>query len=366
MARVFSQTKAYRDINLITLAELTEEQAFDKFIEIKWGDRHSVVCPFCNHMDKHYYLKRRRQWRCKKCVCLFSVTTGTILDRRKLPFKTLLVAIFIFVASPKSESANKTHALLGVTLRTIYILFGKLREALWEQRDTTPLRGVVHIDGGHFCGKPRRPRVRQKITSFAVNSRLRSRKAGIVPPQKGQSIEPWNADKLINRRIVLVMREVSPVKLVGGIKTRVVIVKAESSAHVLGPIRTYVERGATIMTDASNAYTKLGAWFKHEAVNHSEMYAKEDGVNQNHAESFFARMRRSEFGVLHGMRPEYLAFYANEFAWREDMRHSTLNNKFQALLSAVMQTGLSKAWRGYNQGHRLGIEYDGMPKNEDW
>lgn len=365
MTHIFCQTKAYRDIDLFTFTNLTEEQAFEKFIEYRWGGRHSVICPLCGHTGKQYYRQRKRQWRCKRCDAIFSVTTGTILDRRRLPFKKLLVAMFIFVASPKSEAANKSHAMLGVTLRTIFTLYGKLREALYEQRDTTPLRGIVHIDGGHFCGKPRRPNVRQKITSAAVNSRLRSRKASIIPPQRGQSIEPWNAKKLKNRRIVLVMREVSPIEKIGALKTRVVVVKSESSRHVLGPIRTYVDKDATvIMTDFSSAYTRLSTWFNHKAVNHSEIYSK-DGINQNQAESFMARIRRAEFGVLHGMRPQYFALYANEFAWREDMRFLSLDQKFRSLMRAVLASGLSKAWRGYNQGHRLGFEYDGMPNYQD-
>ncbi|HZG18616.1 MAG TPA: IS1595 family transposase [Herbaspirillum sp.] len=361
MAQIFCQSKAYRDINLFTFTELSEDQALEKFIEYRWGGRNSIICPFCNERGQHYYRKHRRQWRCKKCDAIFSVTTGTILDRRRLPLRTLLVAMFIFVASPKSEAANKSHAMLGVTLRTIFILHGKLRESLYEQRDITPLRGIVHIDGGHFCGKPRRPNVRKRITSAIVNSRLRNRKAGIIPPRRGDSIEPWNAEKLKNRRVVVVMREVSPMRGVGATKTRIVIVESESSQHVLGPIRTYVDKDAfVLMTDFSSAYTKLGKWFNHKAVNHSEEYSR-DEVNQNQAESFMSRMRRSEFGVLHGMRPKYCALYANEFAWREDMRFSTLNQKFQALLKAVFGSGLSKVWRGYNQGHRLAGEYDGMP-----
>lgn len=365
MAQIFCQSKAYRDINLFTFTDLSEEQALEKFIEYRWGGRNSITCPFCGQIGKHYYRRHKHQWRCKKCDAIFGVTTGTILDRRRLPFKTLLVAMFIFVASPKSEAANKSHAMLGVTLRTIYTLHGKLRESLYEQRDTTPLRGIVHIDGGHFCGKPRRPNVRKKITSFLVNSRLRNRKASIIPPQKGQSIEPWNAEKLENRRVVLVMREVSPIRTVGATKTRVVIVESESSQHVLGPIRTYVDKeAAVLMTDFSPAYTKLGKWFNHKAVNHSEAYSQND-INQNQAESFMARMRRAEYGVLHGMRPKYFALYANEFAWREDMRFSSLNQKFLSLMRAVLVSGLSKVWRGYNQGHRLKIEYDGMPSYQE-
>lgn len=365
MTQIFSQSKAYRDFNLMQIIAMSDMEAHETLVKARWRSRDEVICPQCGHADKHYYRKQRRQWRCKKCDAVFSVTTGTILDRRKLPFKTLLIAIFIFAASPKSESANKVHSQLGVTLRTIYTLYGKLREALWEQRDVTPLNGIIHIDGGHFCGKPRRPRVRQKVTSLAVNSRLRSRKAGIVPPQKGQSIEPWNLEKLKNRRIVLVMREVSPMPGIGATKTRVVIVKAEAASFVLGPIRTYVKRNATIITDSSPAYTKLSAWFDHKAVNHTKEYSTKEGINQNHAESFMARVRRSEFGVLHGMRPKYLAFYANEFAWREDVRFLSLHTKFSMLLDFALRSGLSKAWRGYNQGHRLAVEYDGLPKFDD-
>lgn len=254
MTHIFCQSKLYRDINLFTFTDLTEEEALEKFIELRWGSRDSVKCPICGEEGRHYYRQRNSQWRCKTCEAVFSVTTGTILDRRRLPLKTLLVAIFLFVAAPKSEAANKVHAMLGLTLRTVYTLFGKLREALYEQRDTTPLQGIVHIDGGHFCGKPRRPNVRKKATSVIVNSRLRSRKASIIPPQKGQTIEPWNAEKMKNRRVVLVMREIDPSDKVGAIKTRIVIVESESSKHVLGPIRTYVHKSASVvMTDFGSA-----------------------------------------------------------------------------------------------------------------
>lgn len=365
MAQIFCQSKAYRDINLFTFTDLSEEQALEKFIEYRWGGRNAVCCPFCAHTGSHYYRSRNQQWRCKRCDAIFSVTTGTILDRRRLPLNTLLVAIFIFVASPKSEAANKSHAMLGVTLRSIFTLHGKLRESLYEQRDMKPLRGIVHIDGGHFCGKPRRPNVRKRVTSVLVNSRLRNRKASIIPPQKGQTIEPWNAKKLENRRVVLVMREVSPIKNMGATRTRIVIVESESAQHVLGPIRTHVDKNADVlMTDFSHAYTKLGKWFNHRAINHSEAYSQ-NGINQNQAESFMARMRRAEYGVLHGMRPKYFALYANEFAWREDMRFSTLSQKFQSLMQAVLSSGISKVWRGYNQGHRLRVEYDGMPSYQE-
>ena len=361
MAHIFSQSKAYRDINVFDVANFSEAQAHDLFCLSRWGSLDTIVCPVCGAVGKHYDRKRRRQWRCKECHSIFSVTTSTPLANRRLPYRKLLLAIFMFVAAPKSESSNKLHATLGVTLRTAYILYGKLREALWEQRDTTPLRGLVHIDGGHFCGKPRRPRKRNGMTSFALNSRLRNRKASIVPRQPGDRIESWNAKKLRNRRVVLVLRQTALIPLVGAAKTRVVIVKAETAKNVLGAIRANVAEGATIMTDESSAYTHLSSWFDHRTVRHSKEYATADGVNQNQAESFMARLRRAEYGVFHGMRHQYFALYANEMAWREDVRHKTLQEKLTDLMAAVMRCGLSRTWRGYNQGHRLAKEYDGLP-----
>jgi transposase-like protein len=361
MSQVFCQSKAYRNLSLDYFYELNETQARELFCFARWGGLATVVCPYCGAVGKHYYRKRRGQWRCKECDSVFSVTTGTTLADRKLSYRKILIVIFFFVSAPQSDAANRVHSALKLTMRTVYILFGKLRESLWEQRDTTPLNGTVHIDGGHFCGKPRRARKRTTTTSFTINSKLRNRKASIVPPQKGDRLEPWNVKKLKNRRVVLVMRQVSSERRVGASRSRIVIVKAESAANVLSAIRANVTAGATIMTDSSSAYTKLSSWFNHLAVNHTKEYSTYDGVNQNQAELYFSRLRRAEYGVFHGMRCQYFALYAHEMAWREDVRRKTLQEKFDSLMRALMRSGLSKTWRGYNQGHRLQKEHDSLP-----
>jgi hypothetical protein len=265
--------------------------------------------------------------------------------------------IFDFVASPKGVAANQIHAQLGMTYRTGYLNLHKIREALWHTRDRGFLSGTVHVDGGHFGGKPRRANVRGKTTAAQVNAKLRNRKASILPPGVGGKLESWNKEKLKNRRVVLVIRQVSPVKGIGGIRTKVVILKSETAELVKPAVRRHVMPRATIMTDQGTAYTHLSAEYDHHAVNHSQMYSRPDGVNNNHAESAFARMRRSEYGVHHAMRPQYLALYANEFAWREDHRHCTLREKFEVVMKAIFRSGSSRTWCGYLQGHRLAVEY---------
>lgn len=361
MAQHTSQSKAYRNLTQWDIANLTEDEAWEKFATLRWGSTTSMPCPKCGTHGKHYFIRTRKQWRCKDCDDYFSVTTDTPFADRKLPFKKLLMLVYEFISAPDGCAANRLHSRLGVTLRTAFLNLGKLREALWLARDQSKLKGIVQIDGGHFCGKPRRPNKRSKVTSTIVNNKLRNRKAGMVPNKSVTHSEPWNAEKLKNRRIILCLRELDP-RLnsgFGATKTLSVILQGENSASILPVVRKYVDPSAEIWTDCGTGFSRLSAFFSHFTVNHSIEYMTDQGVNNNQAESFFGRMRRGEYGVHYGMRRQYLAFYASEFAWREDQREKNLGDKFNDLMSKVFRCGLSIAWRGYNQGKRLGFEYVG-------
>lgn len=352
MAQHVSQSKGYRDLSLFQIAEMSEEEARELFAKCRWGSTTTMPCPTCGVIDRHYWRSTRSQWCCKHCSRVFSVTSETPFHGRRLSFKKLIALIYLYISSPNGVSANQITSQVEVAFRTAFQNLGKIREAIFQTQDLTPLGGIVHIDGGHFCGKPRRPRRRQKITTTIANHILRNRKASIVPRKPGDILEPWNQQKLLNRRVVIVMREARP----NG-RTIVAIVKSENQRNVIPLIKKYVFTGATIQTDDSKAYTPLSASYHHQTVRHSQEYCTDDGVNNNHAENYFSRMRRAEYGIHHGMRPQYLAFYAAEFAWRGMVGKNSLRNKLFDLLQKVMGCDISRAWRGYAQGRRLGFEY---------
>jgi transposase-like protein len=60
----------------------------------------SPYCPRCGCVAVYAYTARRI-WKCKACNHQFSVTSGTIFASRKLPIRTLLAAVAIFVNAPK-------------------------------------------------------------------------------------------------------------------------------------------------------------------------------------------------------------------------------------------------------------------------
>ncbi len=344
-------------MTLENIFALSEEEAWQWFVMWRWGSLTSMPCPECGTVDQHCVRRTRRQWRCKHCDRIFSVTSDSPFADRKLPFRKLLLLIFLFVTNAKGLAATQFSYLGMVTYRTAYQNLSKLREVLYFCQNRTPLSGTVHIDGGHFCGKPRRPNRKTKMTSSIANNYLRNRKAGMVP---GQPLDPWNAEKFKNRRIILVLRQLFDTGTEKGtLRTITAIVPAETKNHVLPIIMKYVELGATIQTDEGGAFAGLIKDFNHETVRHSAEYSTSSGVNNNQAESYFSRVRRGEYGTYHGMRPQYLACYAAEFAWKEDVKRKTISEKITDLIEKVFRSDISLAFRGYCQGHRLGYEYMG-------
>lgn len=52
--------------------QISHEQAFLLFKEMRWGKEHQI-CPQCETEDNHYFIRSRKQWRCKCCGHTFSV-----------------------------------------------------------------------------------------------------------------------------------------------------------------------------------------------------------------------------------------------------------------------------------------------------
>jgi hypothetical protein len=91
-------------------------------------------------------------FKCKACHRQFSATSGTLLAYRKLPFRTLLIALSLFVNAAKGLSSLQLSRDLGLHAKTTFVLLHKLRCALTSNSAATIVSGVVEIDGGWFGG----------------------------------------------------------------------------------------------------------------------------------------------------------------------------------------------------------------------
>lgn len=360
IAMHYTRKVSNREITFYDIAKLSQEECWSIFKECRFGNKPEFACPECGTIDKHWFISTRKQWHCKGCEHRFSVTSGTVWQNRKLSFSKLLCILILFVSSSQGLAANKLPSMIDITYKTAYLNLGKIREVVFETMDLSLLSGIVHIDCGHFCGKPRRGNKRKKSDSFLVNNKLRNRKDSIVPV-KNVHPEYWNIEKLKNRRIVLVLSQLAlnDDGSYGSDRTITYILKGENANLILPLIKKSVTKDAIIMTDSGTAFNKVEPLVgnRHFAVNHSKEYQDELGVNNNQAESFFSRLRRAEFGVYNGMRRTYLAFYSAEFAYRNDIKSLGIGKRFRSLLSKILSREPSKAFCGYSQGKRLGFEY---------
>lgn len=358
MVQAYVASSKRRDFSLFEIANFTEDEAFWFFAGHRWQGLETQVCPECGAVDKHYFRKSRKQWRCRHCDRCFSVTSGTPFADRKLSFKKMLMGIFLYTSSVKGVSCVDISAKLRVNVKTARLLVGKLRECLLRQRDTASMSGLVHVDGGHFGGKPRKSNQRRKPDVVAIAERVEQQfgKKKKSPSKYGYAGSKANQERRKNRRIVMVMREVFPEPGMGARRTIVSVAMAEDSSSAETLIKRYVNDDTLIMSDENAAYSRLSQWYDHKTVEHSKEFSTIDGVNENQAESYFSRLRRCEYGVVHRITPKYLMDLANEIAWREDTRRFTEKERLNNLFMKIFKNGLSRWWRGYNQGHRRAME----------
>lgn len=307
-----------RSLSSTQIARMSEEEARAAFRAVRFADTGGrPVCPRCE-CDAVHEFRCRPIFKCKRCERQFSLTSGTIFDRRKMQVRDILTAIALFVNGASGVSALRLTREIDCSYKTAFVLLHKLREAMGSMRATRMLTGVVEVDGvwvgGHF--KPK------NVKAERPDRRVPNRK----------------------RLSVVTMRERRP----GG-RTISVVVKQETEAF--NALLQHIDPSASVRTDEGSAWTALHMFFdEHKQINHSVRYAEPGGIHTNWAESFNARLRRAERGVHHRIWGRYLLAYAQELGWREDFRRVDNGRQFTLVVGAAANSPISSL-SGYWQRH---------------
>ena len=134
------------------------EKAREHLEAIRWPD--GLVCPHCGVIDNACKITAKKKgaktrpglWFCGDCRKQFTVTVGTLFERSKVPLNKWLYATHLLAASKKGISAHQLHRMLGVTYKTAWFMFHRIRESM---KDTSggPMGGegeVVESDETYF------------------------------------------------------------------------------------------------------------------------------------------------------------------------------------------------------------------------
>ncbi|OOF86839.1 DDE transposase [Rodentibacter ratti] len=332
MAQHFLLSAKARRLPIAQVALLSDAEIFALLKNARWHSDTEQVCPRCGVCHQAYFIHTRQQFQCKHCQYRFSITTGTIFQFHKLTLRQILIAILLFATESKGLSAISLSHKLNVQYKTAWVLLHKFRESLEKTKDLTPLHGEVHIDGAYVNYYIRPKNFRHKRIDRRKKRHQRKDKACVLVFR--QRAKNQNIMKGAERSIVA-------------------LVKEENTQDILDLTQRLVKPNSTIHADENPAYDSLTFHYDLWRVNHSQEYRSIEGITNNLAESFFARLRRAITGIYHKMKNKYLMFYANETAWREDNRRKSVKEKFEHLLRCTFNTSPSRHFTGYWQGNKM-------------
>lgn len=120
-----STTLSYRD-------EFDEAAAEMMLEVIRWGDELERWCPSCGG-EGIGRIETRLVYRCRTCRKQFTVTSGTVFDRHKLPASKLVKAILWYEEVGDEGRVVDLSRILGCTWKTAYVLKLRLWEAFREE-----------------------------------------------------------------------------------------------------------------------------------------------------------------------------------------------------------------------------------------
>lgn len=264
--------------------------------EIRWAD--GVYCPHCGGFDDIRKLggaaAEKGLWHCRPCRKKFTVTVGTVFERSHIPLTKWVAAFHLMCSSKKGISAHQGHRMLGLTYKTAWFMWHRIREAMKAGglSNVPPMGGkgkVVEADETYFGNLP-------------------EHKAPIRKNPDRPKFGPGHKRAIVS----LVER--------GG-QVRSFYAEKATVADVTKIVRQNVDKESRLHTDESRVYWNVGKDFAaHEAVNHGQKeYARGD-VTTNTVESYFSVFKRGMRGTYQSVSERHLHRYVAEFDFRHNNR----------------------------------------------
>ncbi len=118
-----------------------------------WENRYSedgthVFCPKCGQgrAFSRYATKQQRQsWTCNGCGHHLHPTAGTIFQKSSTSLHLWFYAMYLMTSTRCGISAKQLERELGVTYKTAWRMFNKIRSELMEQDGGEPLAPSLQV-----------------------------------------------------------------------------------------------------------------------------------------------------------------------------------------------------------------------------
>ncbi len=247
-------------------------------------DGHHAQCPVCERERKFHRIKTRASYACDSCGKHLHPMKGTIFERSTTSLQLWFYAMYLMASTRCGISAKQLERELGVTYKTAWRMFNKIRNHLMND-EGEPLSGDVEVDETSWGGKARKPMTRTEAALF------RESKATVLG--------------MVER---------------GG-KVRLRVIPSRRGPALSREVRANVNPASIIFTDDWQAYKPLrGEFLDHKIINHSAGAYVVGDVYTNTIEGFFGNLKTGMRGAYKKVSARWLQSYLDEYAWRYNAR----------------------------------------------
>src|SRR5919202_6591760 len=171
------------------------------------------ACEKCGRETTYYRDAGRRSHSCQWCGHHIHPTAGTIFHKTTTSLRLWYYAVFLMAQTRCGISAKQLERELGVTYKTAWRMFNKIRAMLSEGNDQEPMSGTIEADetyyGGAREGTPRgRPSEdSHKTPVFGVAERKGEESPGrvfasVVKDTKRKTVMPHIKKKVLPESMV--------------------------------------------------------------------------------------------------------------------------------------------------------------------
>jgi len=271
----------------------TEESCREHLYKMRWPE--GFVCPKCGVKDEPFNIASRSRYQCKHCNHQASVTSGTVMDKTRVPLRKWFWAMYMMSHDKRGCSAVQVGRELSLPYATAWLLCHKIRSAMGERDAQYVLDGYIEVDDAFFGG--------------ASDSGKRGRGTDKSVVLVGVSLDEKRRPKF------------AKMQLAENVKSETLKAFAKEN---FAP-------GAVLTSDGFSSYKALSEDYTHtgepQSLKNSE-HLKWLHVIISNAKSFI-------FGTYHGLESLHLQSYLNEFCYRFNRRKFSLQH-FDRTLSACI------------------------------
>ena len=287
-----------------------DEAACAAYLErARWGN--GFVCPHCDTSGEPYrYGTRPGVLCCRECRRETRLTAGTVMERTHTPLSVWFWGAYLIASQTPGMSAVQFQRQLGLSrYETAFQILHKLRA------------GMVRPDQDRIGGKPE---IIVEADETWIGGRTRGKGRGVH-----DMVLVACAVEVLQRKRTSSLNKRKTGRYAG--RVRLSVVPDRSAKSLVGFIERTVAPGSSIITDDWSSYATLAKrGFLHTAVaERGDMEVAETFLPIIHL--VFSNLKTWLRGIHHGVSPQHLQAYLNEFTFRFNRRFYPFN-AFRSLL----------------------------------